>query len=746
MHKFFAFKKVIIAIFIFLAIGACFSIPNLKFSFDFSQFFPSGDEDLVFYEAFVKDFSTDDNFLVIAVESKPTVFNKAFLQKFNSLTEQSKRLPFVKEANSLTNLSYPLKVSFGYTKLPVLHWNDEKRYDTDWQKIKEDNLFISSFIDREATSLLLFLETEDNLNHEQSIALLTKTRELLELHALNDYHLMGRSFFYEAIVTMQKRELIMTSLVSLSLILIVLFIVYKKPIIVGIVLLSIFIALLLFLGVLSLLGKELSVLAAFYPILMLIIGTSDVIHILDSFLEKLKRGIERNIALVQSLKEVGIITLLTSITTAIGFLSLLFSKLAGIRDFGINAAIGVGIAYITVIFFTSALVLLVKEERLVPKNTEAKFWDRNLLKINRLTLLKPKTIMVSGLIFTVFCIYGIRLINTNYTLKTSLPNQSQIAKDFDFFQQKYGGFRSLEVAIIAKDTFKTTDYEVVLEIEKINSELEKISNITTVQSVNTIYKGFNKANYLNKSEFFELPSSEDDFNIFKNDAEKYARKHLEKFTDSSRTKTRIISKILDIGTDSLLATYKNLNKSILAKIDTTLIDFRLTGKGMLMDKNATYIQSSLLQGLFMGLIMVGIIMAFLFKNLKLVLLSIIPNILPLLFSGALLGYFKIPLDAPTSVVFAIVFGIAVDDTIHFLGKYKIAILSGLSKEKALEETFLKTGRALIITTLILFFGFMVLLFSVHNPSLIIGLLISTTLITALVLDLLLLPVLIRRYM
>lgn len=746
MQKLFALKKTIIVFFLLLTVGACFSIPNLKFSFDFSQFFPTGDADLVFYEEFIKDFSTDDNFLVIAIENKPNVFDAEFLRKFNQLTIDAKNLPFVKQANSLTNLSYPLKTGFGYTKLAVLHWNDQEQYATDWQKIKKDNLFLNAFIDTEASSLVLLLETDDNLDHKQSVELLSKTRELLQFHELEQYHLMGRSFFYEAIVSMQKRELIVTSIVALTLILIVLFIIYKRPIIVCIVLLSIFVALLLFLGVLALLGQELSVLAAFYPILMLIVGTSDVIHILDSFLEKLKKGITREVAMEQSLKEVGLVTLLTSTTTAIGFLSLLFSKLIGIREFGINAAIGVVIAYITVIFFTSALVLLFKKESLLPKNINTVFWDKNLLSINKLTLSKPKLIIISSLVFTIFCVFGITLINTNYTLKTSLPENSTIAEDFDFFQKKYAGFRSLEVAVTTKDSFKINDYKVALEIEKVTSFLEQTPAISNVQSINSIFKSFNKANNLNKSEFFVLPTSKDKFDIFKKDAQKYARKPLLKFMDSSQTKSRIISKVLDIGTDSLQATYKKLEALILAETDPSVVEFKLTGKGLLMDKNAAYIQFSILQGLLMGLILVGIIMALLFKNLRLVLLSMIPNVIPILFSGALLGYFKIPLDAPTSIIFAVVFGIAVDDTIHFLGKYKMGIANGFSKEEALETTFLKTGRALIITTLILFFGFMVLLFSIHNPSLIIGLLISATLIIALILDLLLLPVLIRKYL
>jgi predicted RND superfamily exporter protein len=146
----------------------------------------------------------------------------------------------------------------------------------------------------------------------------------------------------------------------------------------------------------------------------------------------------------------------------------------------------------------------------------------------------------------------------------------------------------------------------------------------------------------------------------------------------------------------------------------------------------------------MGSFLVAIIMALLFRDLKLLLISLLPNILPLFFAAALLGFLGIPLEATISVVFAIVFGIAVDDTIHFLGRYKVSRSDGRTKEEALEITFAETGRALVITTLSLFFGFMALLFSIHAPSITIGLLVSFTLLAALVLDLLLLPVLIRK--
>lgn len=127
------------------------------------------------------------------------------------------------------------------------------------------------------------------------------------------------------------------------------------------------------------------------------------------------------------------------------------------------------------------------------------------------------------------------------------------------------------------------------------------------------------------------------------------------------------------------------------------------------------------------------------------LISMVPNILPLLFAAALLGYFNIELEAGISIIFAVIFGIAVDDTIHFLTRFKLCIGEGLSVEESLAATFKDTGKALVLTTVILFFGFLVMLFSSHPPSLIVGVLVSITLVSALICDLYLLPLLIRYW-
>jgi hypothetical protein len=742
--NFSALKKIFLVVFILLGILSASVLDELRFSFDFSQFFPEEDPDLAFYNEYIKDFGTDDNFLLIAVKNDPNVFEQKFLKRFNAFSKESKELPYVLENSSLTTLSYPLKTSFGYTTLPIIHIEDPAQYEQDWKKIQKDSLFLNALIDENATSLVLALKTEDNLNNEQSEELLNTIRKSLASNDLTEYHILGRAFFYEAIVEMQKSEVLKTTIIASILVFIILLLVYRSMPVVLISVFSIAMSLLLFMGILAGLGKELNAMAAFYPVLMLIVGTSDVIHLTDSYVRKLQHGIPRYSAILSSFKEVGMTTLLTSVTTAVGFITLLSSRLVSIQEFGINAAIGVLVAYVTVILLTGSLLISLPEQKLIGRKSVSHRWVKNLLRVNTFTKNYPKTIIWGTVGFTLFCFLGIYLINTDAELKQSLPNRSKIAADFEFFQINYAGFRPLEIAIMSGENKKVTDFEVAQEIEKLVTYLETISIVGNLQSANFPYKIINKANHLNQSQFFKLPEEKIQFEKYKKDARRYAGKQLGRFINKTETIARINGKLQDVGTDSLKVVYEGIDRFSKTKLDTSLIQIKITGKSILLDKNAKYIRKNLLEGLLYGLILIGVIMAFVFRDLKIFLISLVPNVLPILFAGSILGFLGIPLEASLSVVFAIVFGIAVDDTIHFLGKYKLGITQGLSKEESIEKTFAQTGRALVITTIILFFGFMVMLFSIHQPSITIGLIISVTLVTALILDLLLLPVLLRK--
>ncbi len=737
-------RRFIVAVFIGLAIASIFLLNGLKFSFDFKQFFPKDDPDLIFYNAFTAEFGQDDSFLMIAIENEGSVFENDFLERFHQFTLKAKKLPYVTESQSLTTLFYPIKTSFGYARLPMIHLGDSSQYGKDWQKIQNDSLFTNTLIDTKASSMIVVLKTQDELDYSQSVTLLAALRKSLREHRLPTYHILGRVFFYEAIVKMQKRELGVVSIISTILVLGLLFIVYRRPTIVMIIMVSIALSLLLFMGILSLLGRELNALSAFYPILILVVGTSDIIHIVDNYLFKLRQGFPKEAAIIATLREVGLTTFMTSATTAIGFMSLMTSKLSSIQDFGINSAVGVFMAYFTALFFTTSLLILVSPKYVVYSRIQTTKWTQYLSKINGITRHYPKIILLASLLFMLICFWGVSKITTDFRFNENLPKGDKITSDFLYFQKNYAGFRPLEIAILAKEGHKVTDYNLLQDIDHIEQRLKSIKAIGNVRSAALLYKWLNKAFHLGRQEFFVLPNGKSKFESLQKEAHKLARKQFNNFVNKDASKGRITMQVLDVGTDSLTKINSEITTFLATQTDTSLATFRLTGKGLLLDKNSIYIRDSLLQGLALALLLISLIMTMLFRDWKILLVALIPNVLPLLFAGAILGFLGIPLEASIAVVFVIIFGISVDDSIHFLGKYKICKKIGLGDEAAIEKTFKETGKALIITTLLLIFGFMVLLFSVQRPTVVIGLLISITLLTALIMDLFLLPVLLRK--
>ncbi len=214
---------------------------------------------------------------------------------------------------------------------------------------------------------------------------------------------------------------------------------------------------------------------------------------------------------------------------------------------------------------------------------------------------------------------------------------------------------------------------------------------------------------------------------------------------TDKTKTRISSRVTDIGADNIKKLGEELDTWSLQHLDTSLIEVKRTGTGLILDKNSVYVTSSLLKGLGFSIFIISLFMGWIFRSFKMVIIALIPNLLPLLLAAAILGFFHIDLEAGISVMFTIIFGIAVDDSIHILARYRICKSNGMNTNAAVRVSLMETGKAVIITTIVLFFGFFAMIFSVNPPTFTIGLLISVTLLGALICDLFLLPALLLRF-
>ena len=738
-------KNRYIFLFIFLSFISVFFALRLQFSFSLDQFFPEGDKDLAFHKTFIKDFETDINFLMVGVTRSEGVFDQTFLKQVHDFSLKARNLPFIEQSQSLTGMSYPLKTPFAITSVPVIHIDEPDRYQKDKKRILEDERFVGTLINKEATALVIVLKTSGELDLHTSSAMVNALKTLLINYPFEGHHFLGPAYFTKEMVDMQKREIAVSAIVSSILVVIILFFIFRRPIGVGVAFVSIGMGLLIFLGLLGLWGRQLSAMAALYPVLMIIVGTSDVIHIMSKYIDELQKGQSKREAIQITIKEIGLATLFTSITTAIGFASLMTSRIGPIKDFGLNAAIGVLVAYITVIFFTTSVLVLLQTDQLIKIKQGQIFWDRLMIWFYRFTKNHPRKIGLSAFGIILLSFFGISKINTDYSLKANLPLGKKITTDFLFFEKEFAGFRPLEFAVFAQGDFNADDYEVLMEINKVEEHLKTLPTIQSVQSLTAFYKSINRMNNRNKASAYQMPDTRARFAAYKKLAKKVPEESLNVMLSSDKKKARITSRVKDIGADSLKLVSHKIDQWITENTNPDIAKFQQTGTGLIIDKNAAYIRQSLLKGLGIAVLLVSFLMAFLFKNSRMIIISLIPNIFPLILAGALLGFLGIELEAGIAIVFAVVFGIAVDDTIHFLSKYKISRNKGMDMESAIRITFIETGKAICLTSVILFFGFLVMLFSIHPPSVTVGLLISVTLLSALLSDLFLMPPLIRLF-
>jgi predicted RND superfamily exporter protein len=736
-------RNILLGFYGIVILASLFLLTRLKFSFDFEQFFPQGDPDWEFFKNYIKDFESDDNFLLLAIERREGVFDQEFLNQVHDLTLQARDLPHVTSAVSLTTMQYPLRTPFGVTAVPVIHRNDSTYYSTDRAKVLQDRRFVHNLISEDATALTVVLKTVNQSTYDQSVELMGALDSLLTKYQFTSVHTLGRQYFQRDMVAMQKREVLMSTSIAALLVIAVLFFIFRRWVTVFIAMSGIGLAVLFFLALLSLMGRELNALSALYPILMCIVGVADTIHITTKYMDELEKGRPPGMAIRVTLREIGLATFITCITTAIGFLSLLTNRTGPIQDFGVNAAIGVVTAFVAIYGWLWIWLPRFERGQLIKVTPEYAFWGRFMDWTYRFTRAEGRKIAWVSAGLLGICLVGISQIHTNYRIKHNLPRGEAITEDFLFFEEKFSGFRPVEIAVFPQEGRLADDFAVLQEMDKVETQMRTYPPIRTQSSINDLYRSLNAMHNGNRPEAYRLPDNEADFERYKRLAERAPAAAAEVLLSKNHDKARIAARMQDVGRDTVLLVQNSLENWIRENTDSTVARFKITGTGVVLDKNSVYIRDNMLQGLIPSVLVVALLMALLFKDARMVLIFAVPNVFPLFFAGALIGYLGIPLEAGIATVFSIVFGIATDDTIHFLSTFKLCRSRGLSVEQSLQTTLAETGKAMCLGSVILFFSFLVMLFSVHPPSVTVGLLVSVTLAGALFCDLLLAPVMIR---
>ncbi|MEO9532629.1 MAG: MMPL family transporter [Crocinitomicaceae bacterium] len=735
-----------ITLFAVLAVSAFFAYQATKidFDYDFEAFFSKTDPETEFFDQHRKRFETDNDFVFIALRNEEGIFQKDFLTKTRDFVDDLKEDSLVVDIQCITHMDEYIKTPFSAAVFdsPYIHVDQPKKYRSDSIRIFSHPEISNTFIDKSCKALMVNVKHREYLSKEKCDLLKQSIDKLLGKYEFKDYKYAGRTVGMGYYVDKMVYETGLFIALSFGLVIIFLILAFRSVWGLWLPLTIVGASMLWIVGFMGTVNEPINLILTVLPSIIFVVAMSDVMHLVSKFLEELRSGKSKEDAVKVAYKEVGKATLLTSLTTAVGFLTLLFVDMGPVQSFGIFTSIGVMLAFVLAYTLLPAMLVLVKAPKVsLKKNTET-IWYKILHPSFLWMLRKRKPLAVAFTILLGISFYGSSLVVADYYLLEDLKKDNPLRQDYQYFDQEFMGLRPFELAVEVKEEGALiTDYKVLEEINKVEEFLQSEYGLKQTFSIVSVLKLANRTEHSGQIKYYKFPTEEETVDYLKR-MEKFDKTgQFAVIVDSTKKYGRIASSHGDIGMLQVQALNEKLFAFLDEEVNTDLVEFKLTGTAHLLDRNMSHLSRSLFWGLGLAVVIVSLLMGFLFRSIKMVILAMIPNVLPLVMLGAILGFAGVELKVSTALVFTISFGIAVDDTIHFMSKLKLELNKGKSMMMAIRRTFLSTGRAIVLTTLILTAGFLMLMFSDFLGTFYIGLLISCTLIFALVSDLFFLPVL-----
>ena len=737
-----ALAKLVLLLVLILSGFALYQLPNLKFIYDFEAFFPENDKDLEFFYDYREKYSHDTDFILVALSDHKSVFDKAFLQKASDFTDSLKELQYVTEVLSPTNAKFYVKGPIGPIGVKYLHYQRPDLYKTDSVRIFKSEQLVGSLFSTNGKGLSIVINSESEMNKKESDVLANGLKRVIKRFDFKEVHYAGRMTGQLYYIEKLQSELAVFILVSLLILVVVLWLFFRSIWGVWVPLLIVVLTGIMLLAFMSLTNKPIDLMTAILPTILFVVGISDVVHIISKYLEERRIRTPKLDAIKITFKEIGIATFLTSFTTAVGFLTLLTVRITPLKEFGVYTSIGVFIAFVLAFSILPAILVLTKNTKQTNKKPQTIFWNRLLQAWFIKVLRNQKSIMIVSGIIIVISLIGVSKIEVNNYLLEDLSESDSMYKSFKFFEDNFAGVRPFEMNVSLADTNKEIlSYANLKKLDKIDSYLHDQYQVGFLISPLSFVKSANQAFNGGKIEYYSLPATISEYDKLKPFINRIGKS--EKGTayySSNKWECRFSGKIADVGAIAIAKKNTKFDKFITNQIGSS-INTKLTGTALLIDKNNEYLAYDMVSGLIIAFLVIGVLMGILFKSIRMLVLSFFPNVIPLIMVGGLMGFTGIDLKISTALIFTIAFGIAVDDTIHFMSKLRIELGKGKSLLYAIKRTFLSTGKAIMVTSLILYAGFFSLAFSSFGSTFYVGVLVSTTLLFALIGDLFLLPVL-----
>jgi len=724
---------------------------NMRFTYTEANLLPDDHEINIQYNAFLNQFGEEGNLIVLGVKDS-TLFTPEKFTAWNQLSSDFKKAADVEFILSIGDLQ----------KL-------EKRTDTEGFKMVpfiKDSIFTQEKLNQHQYELFTKLPfynglvySPDKLSVRTAIYL---NKDIVNSAERKDFivdNLIPRIQKFEAdtgikvhtsgmpyIRTLNSQNIIDeigmfigAALLVTSLIFFFFFRSFRATLI---SMLTVIIGVMWAFGILGILHYEITVLTALIPPLIIVIGIPNCIFLINKYQQEIKQHGNQAKSLQRVISKVGNATLMTNVTTASGFATFILTNSKLLKEFGIVASIN-----ILAIFLLSLLIIPIMYSYMaVPKYKHLKHlnkgwinsfvsWMEKMVREHRIA------IYIVAIVLLCTSIIGIFNIKISGSIIEDMPKQTEFFKDIKFFEKEFEGIMPLEILVDTKRPKGVMKLATLKRIDELQEYIKEIPEFSKPLSVVELVKYSKQAYYNNNPEYYQLPNSQEQTFLLSYAKSSSNNTHLlSSYVDSTGQYARITTFMKDTKTDRFDRVEEDLKNKIVKIFPPDRYNVTLTGKALVFQKGTKYLVNNLIISLSLAIFLIALFMAWLFRSFRMILVSLIPNLLPLIITAGLMGFLGVPIKPSTILVFSIAFGISVDDTIHFLAKYRQELIANNWKiKKSVYAALRETGVSMFYTSIVLFFGFSVFTISSFGGTVALGALVSATLLFAMLANLLLLP-------
>ncbi len=732
---------------------------NIRLSYELARILPVSDANYQLYEEFKARYGEDGNVLVIGIKTD-SMFTKALFNDWYTLGTEVKQIDGIKEvlsnANLFTIIRNDEENKFDFKPLVTSQPTSQAEVDSIYTQIEALPFYKGFVISDEGDAHLMAVTfDQQKLNSKSRISITNEIKEKAlafgEKHNL-EVHLSGMPYIRTEFMSKVSKEMGLFMGLAFAITAVILLLFFRSAIVALASAFVVGLGVVWSLGLISVFGYQITLLSGLIPPLLIVIGIPNSIFLINRYHQEFSQSGDKLGALALSIEKSSETTFWANVTTAIGFGVFYLTGSPLLTEFGLVASLCVMITYILSIVLIPILfsVLPTPTPRQM-RHLDARRINAFLGLVSQMVRTRRTLIYTFVGVITAISIYGITKITAVGYVVDDLPQNDPVYADLKFFESNFKGVMPFEVNIDTGRPGGVLDPRVLTKIRVMQREFAKYPEITRPLSVVEAIKFFYQSYRGGDPRFFRMPGA-----LELNKLAGYASTFKGKenrfggFLDSMRQYTRVSFQIADVGTRRITELYNQLQP----KIDTIFnydasqeqwrpkeerIEANLTGNSVVFTKGNDYLQKNLLESTILAIILISIIMALLFGNLRMIAIAVIPSTVPLIITAGLMGFFDIHLKPSTVLIFSIAFGLSSDGTIYFLTKYKDELRNGGTIADAVERTIQHTGISMFYTVMILFAGFSIFGASTFQGTVVLGILVSITLLMGMTCNLILLP-------